>query len=83
MTHLYLIRHGEAMSAIKGFVGDGGLSPWHLIKYNDAFHLHDIGTPAHIPWGQISVSPVSDRDRLAVPIEAEPFDVREQADDAT
>jgi 2,3-bisphosphoglycerate-dependent phosphoglycerate mutase len=27
MTHLYLIRHGETMNAIKGFVGDGGLSP--------------------------------------------------------
>src|SRR5450755_2558530 len=27
MTQLYLIRHGEAMGAIKGFVGDGGLSP--------------------------------------------------------
>ncbi|HEV2659387.1 MAG TPA: histidine phosphatase family protein, partial [Ktedonobacteraceae bacterium] len=27
MTQLYLIRHGEALSAIKGFVGDGGLSP--------------------------------------------------------
>src|SRR5450759_1486061 len=26
MTQLYLIRHGEAMGAIKGFVGDGGLS---------------------------------------------------------
>ncbi len=52
---------------------------WHLIKYNDAFHLHDMGTPAHIPWGQISVSPASDRDRPAVPIEVESFDVREQA----
>jgi probable phosphoglycerate mutase len=32
MTHLYLIRHGEAMSAIKGFVGDGGLSPLGVLQ---------------------------------------------------
>src|SRR5438105_8733246 len=32
MTHLYLIRHGEAMSAIKGFVGDGGLSPLGIVQ---------------------------------------------------
>ena len=27
MTHLYLIRHGEARGSVEGFVGDGGLSP--------------------------------------------------------
>src|ERR671924_150032 len=32
MTHLYLIRHAEAMSAIKGFVGDGGLSPLGILQ---------------------------------------------------
>jgi probable phosphoglycerate mutase len=32
MTHLYLIRHGETMGAVKGFVGDGGLSPLGIIQ---------------------------------------------------
>jgi 2,3-bisphosphoglycerate-dependent phosphoglycerate mutase len=32
MTHLYLIRHGEAMGAIEGFVGDGGLSPLGVVQ---------------------------------------------------
>src|SRR5579883_515990 len=50
---------------------------WHLLKYNDAFHLHDIGTPVRIPWGQISASPASDQDRPSVPIESESFSARE------
>ncbi|WP_198925277.1 histidine phosphatase family protein [Dictyobacter vulcani] len=32
MTHLYLIRHGEAMSAVERFVGDGGLSPLGILQ---------------------------------------------------
>lgn len=56
---------------------------WHLIKYNDAFHLHDIGTPAHIPWGDILTKPASDQDRPSVPIESESFSAREQSGDAT
>jgi len=32
MTQLYLIRHGEAMSAIHGFIGDGGLSPLGVVQ---------------------------------------------------
>jgi 2,3-bisphosphoglycerate-dependent phosphoglycerate mutase len=44
---------------------------WHLIKYNDAFHLRDIGAPAAIPWGQLLARPASDRDRPAVPLPSE------------
>jgi probable phosphoglycerate mutase len=50
---------------------------WHLMKYNDAFHLHDIGTAAHIPWGQMLVRPASDGDRPAVPIPTESSEARE------
>src|SRR6266852_7381270 len=32
MTQLYLIRHAEAMAAIKGFIGDGGLSPLGVMQ---------------------------------------------------
>src|SRR5947209_558684 len=32
MTQLYLIRHAEAMAAIKGFIGDGGLSPLGIMQ---------------------------------------------------
>jgi len=56
---------------------------WHLIKYNDAFHLHDIGTPAQIPWGEILTRPASDRDRPSVPLESESFSVREEPGDVT
>jgi 2,3-bisphosphoglycerate-dependent phosphoglycerate mutase len=56
---------------------------WHLIRYNDAFHLHDIGTPARIPWEQIRPNPASDRDRPSVPLETESFTAREQPGDAT
>ncbi len=56
---------------------------WHLIKYNDAFHLHDIGTPAHIPWGEILTRPASDGDRPAVPLETESFSAREQQGDVS
>jgi probable phosphoglycerate mutase len=55
---------------------------WHLMKYNDAFHLHDIGTPAHIPWGQISATPASDSERPSVPIQAESFEARERPGEA-
>ena len=58
-------------------------SHWHLIKYNDAFHLHDIGTSAHIPWGQILTRPASDEDRPSVPLETESFTSREQRGDIT
>ena len=54
---------------------------WHLIKYNDAFHLHDIDTPARIPWGRILVRPASDEDRPSVPLESEAFTAREQSGD--
>jgi probable phosphoglycerate mutase len=32
MTHLFLIRHGETMGTIEGFVGDGGLSPLGVVQ---------------------------------------------------
>jgi hypothetical protein len=47
---------------------------WHLIKYNDAFHLHDIGTTEQIPWGGILPWPASDRDRPSIPLETESFE---------
>ena len=42
---------------------------WRLIKYNDVFHLHDIGTSARIPWAHLSARPASDDDRPPVPLE--------------
>jgi len=56
---------------------------WHLIKYNEAFHLHDISTSAHIPWGQISARPASDGDRPSVPLPTESSEAIEQSGDAT
>jgi probable phosphoglycerate mutase len=44
---------------------------WRLMKYNDVFHLHDIGTPTRIPWAHLSARPASDDDRPAVPLESE------------
>ncbi len=51
--------------------GHGGEEHWRLIKYNDAFHLHDIHTPARIPWSQLLNRPASDLDRPSVPIQSE------------
>ena len=57
---------------------------WHLIKYNDAFHLHDIGTTAQIPWGRILKNPASDSDadRPSVPLQTETFGAKERPGDA-
>jgi len=44
---------------------------WHLMKYNDAFHLHDIGAEERIPWGGILPYPASDVDRPSMPLEAD------------
>lgn len=44
---------------------------WRLMKYNDAFHLHDIGSPERIPWEKILNVPASDDDRPSVPIQSE------------
>jgi probable phosphoglycerate mutase len=52
---------------------------WQLMKYNDAFHLHDIGSRATIPWGQLLPRPASDTDRPTVPIQTE----AERVNDAT
>ena len=46
---------------------------WHLVKYNDIFHLYDIGTTARIPWSHILNHPASDVDRPAVPLQTETF----------
>ena len=50
---------------------------WHLMKYNDAFHLYDIGTPARIPWSNILNHPASDVDRPAVPLHTETFKAKD------
>lgn len=50
---------------------------WHLMKYNDAFHLYDIGTPARIPWSHILNHPASDVDRPAVPLQTETRDAKD------
>jgi 2,3-bisphosphoglycerate-dependent phosphoglycerate mutase len=44
---------------------------WHLTRYNDAFHLHDIGSPASIPWRELLPGPASDRDRPTLPLPSE------------
>jgi 2,3-bisphosphoglycerate-dependent phosphoglycerate mutase len=46
---------------------------WHLMKYNDAFHLYDIGTGAHVPWQALLNHPASDADRPSVPLQTETF----------
>lgn len=43
---------------------------WRLVKYNDVFHLQDIGTSARIPW-ELLAQPVSDADRSSVPVPTE------------
>ena len=50
---------------------------WRLMKYNDAFHLYDIGTPARIPWSQMLNHPASDVDRPAVPLQTETFEAKD------
>jgi 2,3-bisphosphoglycerate-dependent phosphoglycerate mutase len=49
---------------------------WRLMRYNDAFHLYDIGTPVRIPWEQIRQSPASDMDRPTIPLPTEDADER-------
>jgi 2,3-bisphosphoglycerate-dependent phosphoglycerate mutase len=44
---------------------------WQLVKYNDMFHLQDIGLPTSIPWGQLLAQPASDADRPSMPIPTE------------
>jgi probable phosphoglycerate mutase len=56
---------------------DNNKKYWRLMKYNDAFHLHDIGSEATIPWGQLLPRPASDADRPTVPIQTEPERVNE------
>ncbi|HZR39706.1 MAG TPA: histidine phosphatase family protein [Ktedonobacteraceae bacterium] len=48
-----------------------GREHWELVKYNDVFHLHDVGTPVRIPWSSLLARPACDDDRPLVPIEAE------------
>ena len=71
LTHFYTrntsITHWQYMAdEIRGEMR------WHLMKYNDAFHLQDIGTRESIPWGSILPYPASDAQRPAVPLQAEP-----------
>lgn len=51
---------------------------WHLMKYNDAFHLYDIGTTDRIPWSNILNHPASDADRPAVPLQTETFEAKDR-----
>lgn len=51
---------------------------WHLMKYNDAFHLYDIGTESRIPWAHILNHPASDADRPAVPLPMETFEAKDK-----
>jgi 2,3-bisphosphoglycerate-dependent phosphoglycerate mutase len=51
---------------------------WHLMKYNDAFHLYDTGTTAHIPWGEILNHPASDADRPSMPLQTETFEAKDR-----
>lgn len=44
---------------------------WHLMKYNDTFHLRDIGSEERIPWHGLLPSPASDVDRPSVPLQTE------------
>ncbi|GCE22753.1 histidine phosphatase family protein [Dictyobacter kobayashii] len=44
---------------------------WRLVRYNDALHLHDIGTPERIPWDKIRPIPASDEDRPVDPVPTE------------
>ena len=44
---------------------------WRLMKYNDAFHLYDIGSSERIPWEKILSSPASDDDKPSTPLQPE------------
>jgi probable phosphoglycerate mutase len=44
---------------------------WILECYNDVLHLRDIGAPVSIPWRDLAVKPVIDKDQTHVPTEAE------------
>lgn len=50
---------------------DSGHRRWRMVRYNDAFHLYDIGTSTRIPWEQIRNSPASDMDRPTIPLPTE------------
>jgi probable phosphoglycerate mutase len=41
---------------------EGKRPHWRLMKYNDVLHLHDIDTPARIPWAGIAAHPAADED---------------------
>jgi probable phosphoglycerate mutase len=56
---------------------------WHMIKYNDAFHLHDVCTEASIPWEDLLPLPASDGDRPSVPIQTESTEVRDKPGEPT
>jgi probable phosphoglycerate mutase len=51
---------------------------WHLMKYNDAFHLYDIGTATQIPWSDVLNHPASDADRPSVPLQTEAFGAKDK-----
>jgi len=50
---------------------EGKAARWRLMKYNDVFHLYDIGTSKQIPWADLLARPASDGDRPVEPLEAE------------
>lgn len=54
-----------------------GKKYWYLMKYNDAFHLHDIGTTARIPWADVLNHPASDADRPSAPLQTETFETKD------
>lgn len=44
------------------FTPEGKNPRWHLVKHNDTLHLHDIDTPARIPWAGLSARPAAKED---------------------
>jgi 2,3-bisphosphoglycerate-dependent phosphoglycerate mutase len=60
-----------------------GEEHWYLIRYNDAFHLRDVGTHAAIPWRELLPMPASDADRPSVPIQTESTMVRDKPGEPT
>lgn len=44
---------------------------WRLLKYNDVFHLYDLGCAARIPWAALRPYPAVGDDRPAVPVATE------------
>lgn len=71
-TNLYLIRHGEALSAIQGTIGNTGLSPLGVVQ---AEHLRDRLAATHEIKADVFIASTLHRARQTAQIIAPALDV--------